>query len=58
MPSFEMEIEQARKGVVWVDAENKEAARTKLRKWTLDQLTNAAVWKTDTLSFGEIRQRS
>jgi hypothetical protein len=47
MPMFEMEIEQTRK----------DEARTKLHGWTVEQLTNAAEWKTDKLSFGEIHQR-
>jgi hypothetical protein len=57
MPSFEMEIEQTRKGTVRVDAANKDDARTKLHRWTVEQLTDATEWKTDRLSFGEIRQR-
>jgi hypothetical protein len=57
MPMFEMEIEQTRKGTVRVDAANKDEARTKLHGWTVEQLTNAAEWKTDKLSFGEIHQR-
>ena len=56
MPVFEMEIEQTRKGTVRVDAANKDEARTKLHRWTVEQLTNAAEWKTDQLSFGAIRQ--
>jgi hypothetical protein len=56
MPFFEMEIEQTRKGMVRVDAANKDEARTKLHRWTVEQLTDAAEWKTDRLSFGEIRQ--
>ena len=56
MPKFEMEIEQTRKGTVRVEAANKDEARTKLHRWTVEQLTNSTEWKTDTLSFGEIHQ--